>query len=1185
VAAVWGTGEIVLDLYRVERVIHSGGMGIVYQVRHLGWDVDLAVKAPRPELVATDGGRLRFEREAESWVGLGLHPHTVSCAYVRRHEGVPLVFAEWIDGGSLAEAIGDRRLHAGGPVLPRLLDVAIQFAWGLRHAHAAGLIHQDLKPANVLMTTAGTVKITDFGLARARALAGETSEAPPGATAIASYGGRTPAYCSPEQARAAQGAPVELTRATDVWSWALTVLELFAGRRLTSYGQAAAEVFEAWLAGDPHQPGMPAAVADLLRACFQADPARRTVRMDDAVRVLRDAYAAAAGRPYPRPEPSAARLRADGLNNHALTLLDLGRTDEARHSWEEALRVEPHHRHAVFNLGLHQWRAGEITDGTLADRLRASAAAHRDDPADAHLLGLVLLEGGDAPGATELLASAARRAPGEPEFAAALRRAEAVAPGAEIELGPHEHPVKAMAITPDGRFVATAAAPWNVTPDSPSGIVQVWHTADGSRTCRVEATTSLFPSLAISADGSTVACGTRDRAVLAWDAATGRLLARIEPAADVAAAALSPDGALLAIAAESNALGIWETATGRARHTLQRPAAFAAECRGLLRFSPDGRILYWANTPTARVRSWAVDRGMMLNSYPLAGRPPAGCPPGTNWGYPLLSADGATAVVTWPTGAEVWDVAAGRRLRTGPAIAFRTSGTVSADGAYALTPSGEGAELWNLAQGRRMRLLATDDPVALSADGSVGVAGRDAVRVGRRLTGPWPAAPWALDRPRPAEALTFATTAVRRLLAEADAAVSGPDARPRIAAALREARSLPGHRRDASLLDRWAKLGRSGRRTALLDAWPVRDLTGPGFGRPESAWAYDQVPAATGRVAVTADGRTAVTVLSWAADIWDLPSGEIRATLGGHEGDITAHAVGDGRALAVTAGHDGTLRVWSLLDGTCRHVLPFPGAAAHSVEVVAAGRIAVTTHQDGFFRLWDLIAGREIGKPPGARRRAMVVRYLNGQSPRAVLPSADGTVLLVPESRGAFTVVDVETGRHRPGPGAAVADPRALSPHGRTALLREWTGRAIWTWDVASGELGHRLTGHTAEVTVARFTADGRTALTAGHDGPIRVWDVASGRCRHVLGGHLHGVSDVHPVGDRFVFSAGADNVVRVWDLETGRALRELGSGTELTAGSDPRYVVVRDEETSRLWELDWDFDFPANGTNGEGAR
>src|SRR5262249_59753652 len=137
VAATWQSGDVVLGLYEVGEAFTGGGRGLVYRVHHRGWDLDLAVKCPRPECFQSEQDKENFQREAETWVKLGLHPHTVTCYYVRRLGGIPHVFAEYVAGGSLAEWIHSRRLYAGGPqrALERILDLAIQFAWGLQHPH------------------------------------------------------------------------------------------------------------------------------------------------------------------------------------------------------------------------------------------------------------------------------------------------------------------------------------------------------------------------------------------------------------------------------------------------------------------------------------------------------------------------------------------------------------------------------------------------------------------------------------------------------------------------------------------------------------------------------------------------------------------------------------------------------------------------------------------------------------------------------------------------------------------------------------------------------------------------------------------------------------------------------------------------------------------------------------------
>src|SRR5437764_1330432 len=130
------TGDVILGLYKVKGVLGIGGMGEVYRVYHPDWRIDLAMKSPLPETLAKVG-KEGFIREAETWVNLDSHPHIVTCHYVRDDGGMPRIFAECVEGGSLSDWIRRSNLYEGGPeeALKRILDVAIQFAWGLHHAH------------------------------------------------------------------------------------------------------------------------------------------------------------------------------------------------------------------------------------------------------------------------------------------------------------------------------------------------------------------------------------------------------------------------------------------------------------------------------------------------------------------------------------------------------------------------------------------------------------------------------------------------------------------------------------------------------------------------------------------------------------------------------------------------------------------------------------------------------------------------------------------------------------------------------------------------------------------------------------------------------------------------------------------------------------------------------------------
>ncbi|MCP4043164.1 MAG: protein kinase, partial [Gammaproteobacteria bacterium] len=120
----WQSGDIILDLYEVKKELGVGGFGKVYLLYHRGWQMNLAVKTPSNSTLEAAGGALNFEREAETWVSLGLHPHTVSCYYVRRVDNIPRVFAEYVAGGDLNQWIQQQLLYRGGTdrALARIID-------------------------------------------------------------------------------------------------------------------------------------------------------------------------------------------------------------------------------------------------------------------------------------------------------------------------------------------------------------------------------------------------------------------------------------------------------------------------------------------------------------------------------------------------------------------------------------------------------------------------------------------------------------------------------------------------------------------------------------------------------------------------------------------------------------------------------------------------------------------------------------------------------------------------------------------------------------------------------------------------------------------------------------------------------------------------------------------------------
>jgi tetratricopeptide (TPR) repeat protein len=254
-----------LGPYEVVALLGAGGMGEVYRARdtRLGREVALKVL---PEAFASDRERVnRFQREAQLLAALN-HPHIASIYSFEMVDGVRVLVMELVPGETIREL-----LHKGPLPLQRALAFAHDVAEALGAAHAKGILHRDLKPSNVKVTPEGSVKLLDFGLAKAFApgLRGSDLSESPTLEADASQKGvvlGTAPYMSPEQARGA-----ELDARSDVWAFGCLVFEMLTGKRAFD-GPTAADILAAILDREPDwnalPPDTPRPVVEVLNACL-----------------------------------------------------------------------------------------------------------------------------------------------------------------------------------------------------------------------------------------------------------------------------------------------------------------------------------------------------------------------------------------------------------------------------------------------------------------------------------------------------------------------------------------------------------------------------------------------------------------------------------------------------------------------------------------------------------------------------------------------------------------------------------------------------------------------------------------------------------------------------------------------------------------------------------------------------
>ena len=160
-----------LSHYRVSEEISRGGMGIVYRALDVKLNREVALKVLPPDLVSDPERKRRFVQEAQAAAALE-HPHIAVVHEIDDVEGTTFIAMELVRGEQLRDVMAKERLAPA-----RCLDLVIEVAEGLACAHEKGIVHRDVKPANVMVTRDGHVKIIDFGLAKLlEPLAGESSE-------------------------------------------------------------------------------------------------------------------------------------------------------------------------------------------------------------------------------------------------------------------------------------------------------------------------------------------------------------------------------------------------------------------------------------------------------------------------------------------------------------------------------------------------------------------------------------------------------------------------------------------------------------------------------------------------------------------------------------------------------------------------------------------------------------------------------------------------------------------------------------------------------------------------------------------------------------------------------------------------------------------------------------------------
>ncbi len=1131
---LWKPGDVLFGKIEILDVIGKGGMGSVYRVRHWEWDQELAVKVPHRRLTEDYDARERWVVEAQTWIELGVHPNIVQCWFVREWNDIPLLFLSYLRGGSL----GDWMKATAERDIETILDYAVQSCDGLAYAHAQGLIHRDVKPANLLLDGEGRVQVTDFGLVKRGAtddggIAGtHTGEAEE--TGLLG----TPSHAPPEQWVAGTIGPP-----ADVYALGIVIFEMLAGR-LPFQPNSPATALHDLLTGhfslappDPRQfrDDCPEALSTAILACLEKEPSARINLLD-----LRDRLSSL--QREPRSLPKASPQRADALNNKAVSLSYLGKSREAEAAWEQAATLDSLHAESVYNRTSLQWRSGEI-DTTEARRRLGQVQADR--PWAGAYLGYFSLE--------QALPDQAER-----ELSAALRRPEIASDGgawralgdalmcqsryAEAERAydmarercPADRDVQIRIQLAQGHQrgqhneiyfpVATPLRHWTLP-------TRVWELAFFKK--RMLVRHELGVECFDLATGETVwssACEDREQTVLltesyglsgreCWELASGKrtLLASGEravaviPGTDqvlvasqgvlrlarlpdggslrslrgsegqVLAAAITYDGNLAVTGGSDRTVRIWEMRTGGCRAELAghkdhiTAVLVTFDAQLAMTGGKDGQVRLW-KLPSGDREGVLEQRGEV---YSLA-----------------MASDGQHLIVNHladnKTAVSIWDLRTRTCRYTGPG-----RGRAMAGCPWLLT-SGPGLQLRQIPSGRVARAF---DPCPKSPD-----------RIGGSPGGVWVACAhgsdvhvWEADETHRAVERSLVVTRVRghregeedrrlfasRLEASREQLEAGHSAEAY--ALLREARQVRGYDRDPEALELLGRMLTVLPRGPLRGGWEVKSFRDP-------SGDYIEATLLAGHVAVSAAGRT--------ARLWDPRTGTLVRSFVGHKKNLTCLAIGPEQEL-LTGSLDGTVKVWDLATGASQGELGPHESGVIAVRMLRDRVLTVTA------------AGQVRSFTPGASK-PQVVTMLPEDCQVSIAPDGSWLAFVAGDRMAAL----------------------ALTERARPVTLRRGTG-----WPVM---------------------VDAKHALFATPEGTVEL--VAKGKPIGTVNvGPTAGL--VASEGRQFAVTLGQDHV-KLWKVNPPLVLGQLALGRATSAAltDTARHLLIGCADgTLRYWELDWE--------------
>ncbi len=891
-----------LGHYEVLAIVGKGGMGTVFKAFDDVLHRVVAIKMLAPELATSGTARQRFLREARAAAAVS-HDHIVTIHAVEEGQQLPYLVMQYVDGVSLQDKV-DR---AGPLTVKEILRIGLQTASGLAAAHKQGLVHRDVKPANILLENGvERVKLTDFGLARA---ADDASLTKSGVIA------GTPMYMSPEQADAQ---PVD--HRSDLFSLGSVLYVMCTGRppfRATSTMAVLRRVCD----DTPRpirevNPEVPEWLEAIIARLHAKDPAGRFQSAAEVGELLGQHLAHLQQPqvvPLPQPakkvEPAPRRRRPIAVAGLALLLVagilatylifrkgdDQSPMPKGTDKFFDALKREDIHPSllALAGGGDPEQAPPELV-AVLGDGRFCLPPGGVTNPMAQNADGMVLA----VPNGTDVVLFEARTGKH-------LRTLPGARGGGKINAR-----CLCVAFSREGKQLASGGR-------DPK--VKVWNTRTGELVHDLQAPTNVIESVAFSPEGDRLAAGggPDDGLVIVWDLSKGQeVFARKEHTSYVRSIDYSPDGKWLASAGADGVVKVWDAKADKLERTFQgfTPGLFLS-----VAFSLDGKRL--AAGSDAELKVWNTE----TFAETLARPTPAGWVAFAPDGRTLFAGRRHNAGGVGVAQVTRWDVTSGKEL---PKLVLNGHGKVSDFAVYHL--STDGKTLFTMANAPPDPFVRAYDAetgkelfprqghegvvyaVAISPDGRTLASGGADKKVML----------WDLTKLEGEGKLPLLRVLEKKHTGEVIAVAFSPN----------------------------GKLLASGSKDGAIVLWDVA-----------SGGRIKQLPGRLGnfsRVTFSPDGQTvAAGGNDGTVRLWEVPSGKPKDEIrGGHAGMVREVAFSPDGKLLASAGEDQIVRLWELPGGELLDETPKLGAIVTSVHFSPDGQTlaAGCDAPKSALRLWDI---------------------------------------------------------------------------------------------------------------------------------------------------------------------------------------------------------------------------------------